>query len=68
VRIRRAIIDKGVKIPSGMEIGFDPEKDRARGFTVSPSGLTVISQTDAVRLQEGEPDFGNDPSEVATFL
>jgi hypothetical protein len=51
-----------------MEIGFDPEKDRARGFTVSPSGLTVISQTDAVRLQEGEPDFGNDPSEVATFL
>jgi hypothetical protein len=51
-----------------MEIGFDAERDRARGFTVSPSGITVISQTDAVRLQEGENDYGNDPSEIATFL
>ena len=31
-RIRRAIIDKGVHIPPGVEIGFDHELDRRRGF------------------------------------
>lgn len=68
VRIRRAIIDKGVRIPNGMEIGFDPERDRQRGFTVSPSGITVISQTDAIRLSEGDAGFGSDSSEVATYI
>ncbi|MDR1958431.1 MAG: glucose-1-phosphate adenylyltransferase [Planctomycetaceae bacterium] len=42
--IRRAIIDKGVLIPSGMEIGFDPELDRSRGFTVTENGVTVIAK------------------------
>lgn len=68
VRIRRAIIDKGVRIPNGMEIGFDPEKDRQRGFTVSASGITVISQTDAIRLNEGDAGFGSDSSEIATYI
>src|SRR6185436_12660806 len=31
-RIRRAILDKGVKVPPGMEIGYDLEADRRRGF------------------------------------
>ena len=39
-RIRRAIIDKGVHIPSGVEIGFDPELD-ARRFT-SADGIVVV--------------------------
>ena len=47
-RIRRAIIDKGVQIPAGTVIGFDPEHDRARGFTVSEGGVTVIAQLDSV--------------------
>jgi glucose-1-phosphate adenylyltransferase len=34
-RVRRAIIDKGVRIPAGTEVGFDPEQDRARGFLVT---------------------------------
>jgi len=42
-KIRRAIIDKGVHVPSGMEIGFDHDRDRGRGFTVSETGLTVPS-------------------------
>ncbi len=46
-RIRRAIIDKGVQIPEGMEIGFDLEHDRARGFTVTESGIVVIAKTDS---------------------
>ncbi len=41
-KVRRAIIDKGVHIPPGVEIGFDPDRDRKQGFTVTDSGLVVI--------------------------
>ncbi len=44
-KIRRAIIDKGVHIPAGIEIGYDHELDRSRGFTVTESGVTVIAKT-----------------------
>lgn len=44
-KIRRAIIDKGVAIPAGMQIGYDPELDAARGFTVTEKGVTVIPQS-----------------------
>lgn len=47
-RIHRAIIDKGVEIPEGTEIGYDQEADRARGFTISPSGIVVIAKTEGV--------------------
>lgn len=47
-QIRRAIIDKGIKIPPGSRIGFDPEEDRANGFTISPGGIVVIAATDGV--------------------
>jgi len=40
-RIRRAIVDKGVKIPAGTEIGYDREADKAR-FIVTPGGIVVI--------------------------
>jgi glucose-1-phosphate adenylyltransferase len=40
-RIRRAIIDKDVKVPAKTRIGYDLEKDR-RYFTVSPGGVVVI--------------------------
>lgn len=43
-RIRRAIIDKHVFIPPGTTIGFDPKQDRARGFTVTDYGITVIAK------------------------
>ena len=47
-RVRRAIIDKGVRIPPGTLVGYDPEQDRARGFTVSEGGITVIAKADGV--------------------
>ena len=47
-KIRRAIIDKGVHIPPGIEIGYDQELDRARGFTISEGGVTVIAKADGV--------------------
>ncbi len=40
--IRNAILDKNVLVPSGCSIGVDPEADRARGFTLSPGGVTVV--------------------------
>lgn len=43
-RIRRAIIDKGVEIPAGITIGYDEEQDRARGFTVTESGIVAIGK------------------------
>ncbi|MFH2204093.1 MAG: glucose-1-phosphate adenylyltransferase, partial [Elusimicrobiota bacterium] len=42
-RIRRAIIDKNVRIPTGMSIGYDAAEDRKR-FFVSPGGIVVIPQ------------------------
>ncbi len=39
--IRRAILDKGVVVPDGVEIGTSPDHDRARGFYVE-SGVTVV--------------------------
>ncbi|MBK5259430.1 MAG: glucose-1-phosphate adenylyltransferase [Thermoanaerobaculia bacterium] len=40
-KIRRAIIDKGVKIPPHTTIGYDLEADRER-FTVTESGIVVV--------------------------
>ena len=47
-KVHRAIIDKGVSIPAGVQIGYDPELDSARGFTVTENGVTVIAQSDGV--------------------
>jgi glucose-1-phosphate adenylyltransferase len=41
-RVRRAIIDKGTVVPEGAEIGYDLEKDREAGWTVTESGLVTL--------------------------
>ena len=41
-RIRRAIIDKGCKVPANTVIGEDLEEDRKR-FYVSPNGVTLVT-------------------------
>lgn len=51
-RIRRAIIDKNVNIPPEMEIGYDIELDRRRGFTISPNGIVVISGNDSPSMAD----------------
>jgi len=40
-KVKRAIIDKGVRVPDGMKIGYDLEKDRQQ-FFVSDRGIVVI--------------------------
>lgn len=46
-RLRRAIVEKHVKIPAGAEIGFDLERD-ARHFRVTPAGVVVVESGDAI--------------------
>jgi len=41
-QIQRAIIDKSVNIPPKTNIGYDLERDRKRGFTVTDTGIVVI--------------------------
>lgn len=48
--VRRAVIDKNVVVPEGASIGMDLEHDRARGFHVTDSGITVIGKGQEVRL------------------
>ncbi len=43
-RIRRAIIDKDVKIPAGFKVGWNRDLDLAHGLTVTPEGLTVVAK------------------------
>jgi glucose-1-phosphate adenylyltransferase len=45
-RIRRAIIDKDVKVPPGFEIGWHHELDRARGLTVTDDGITIVAKAE----------------------
>jgi glucose-1-phosphate adenylyltransferase len=47
-KIRRAIVDKDVEIPAGIEIGYDLALDRERGFTVTDEGIVVIAKAEGV--------------------
>jgi glucose-1-phosphate adenylyltransferase len=47
-RIRRAIIDKDVKIPPNTTIGYNPEQDRKRGLLVSEQGVVIIGKGETV--------------------
>ena len=53
-KVRRAIIDKGVHIADGEQVGFDHAADQAKGYTVTETGLTVIAKVVTF------PDITND--------
>jgi glucose-1-phosphate adenylyltransferase len=46
-RIRRAIIDKGVRIPPGTVIGYDEIHDRQRGLMISDNGVVTIAKSES---------------------
>ncbi len=41
-KVRRAILDKNVRVPEDALIGYDLDADRARGWHVTDSGIVVI--------------------------
>ncbi|HET6572822.1 MAG TPA: glucose-1-phosphate adenylyltransferase [Fimbriiglobus sp.] len=45
-RVRRAIIDKDVKLPPYTVLGYDPEFDRKRGFTITEQGVVVVPKAE----------------------
>jgi glucose-1-phosphate adenylyltransferase len=47
--VRRAILDKEVVVAPGAEVGVDHAADRARGLTVTDSGITVAGK--GVRIE-----------------
>ncbi|WP_325786820.1 glucose-1-phosphate adenylyltransferase [Arthrobacter koreensis] len=49
--VKRAIVDKFVEVPPGATVGVDRELDLARGYTVTASGLTVLSKGQTVRVE-----------------
>ena len=42
--VRRAILDKDVVVAPGAQVGVDHDADRARGFTVTETGITVVGK------------------------
>jgi glucose-1-phosphate adenylyltransferase len=45
-RVKRAIIDKDVKLPPYTVLGYDAEFDRRRGFTVTEQGVVVVPKAE----------------------
>jgi glucose-1-phosphate adenylyltransferase len=43
VRLRRVIVDKHCRLPAGFHAGIDTEADVARGFFVTPAGITLVT-------------------------
>jgi glucose-1-phosphate adenylyltransferase len=43
-KLKRAILDKNVRIPADTEVGYDFDADRARGWHVTESGIVVIGR------------------------
>ena len=42
--VRRAILDKEVIVEAGASVGVDRDRDLARGFSVTDSGITVVGK------------------------
>jgi glucose-1-phosphate adenylyltransferase len=49
--VRRTILDKGVVVEDGAEVGVNREADLARGFFVSDGGITVVPKDGRVNAQ-----------------
>jgi glucose-1-phosphate adenylyltransferase len=48
-KVKRAIIDKNIVIPDGAEIGYDHDQDRLNGYTVTESGIVVVSNAEIIK-------------------
>jgi glucose-1-phosphate adenylyltransferase len=41
-RVRRAILNTGVKLPESSTVGYDLDADREKGYTVTENGIVVV--------------------------
>jgi glucose-1-phosphate adenylyltransferase len=48
-KIKKAIIDKNLVIPDNTTIGYDHAADAARGFTVTESGIVLVSTQESLK-------------------
>ena len=48
-KVKRAIIEKGLHIPAGFEIGYDLERDRQL-FHVTESGIVVLAKDTVIKV------------------
>jgi glucose-1-phosphate adenylyltransferase len=58
-RLRRVIVDKGVRIPPETEIGYDPAADASRGFVITDSGLVVIAREEELTDHRSASDLSD---------
>jgi len=58
-RLRRCIVERGVSIPENAQIGYHEEHDRSNGFTVTDSGIVVVSR--------GSPLTDREQAEIASL-
>lgn len=59
-RLKRCIVDRGVRVPPGMQIGVDPEEDKHR-FSVSEAGVVVVTRADLGQVDEYDVDVDHAP-------
>ena len=64
--VRRAILDKGVRVVPGARVGVDPDEDRARGFVVSEGGVTCVAK-DTVVGGRGGPHWNDRVRDRSVF-
>jgi len=48
-RLHRTIVEKGIKIPPGFQVGMNLEKDRER-FHVTDTGIVVIAKDTIIEV------------------
>ena len=51
-KIKRAIIDRGCKIPVNLSIGYDKQQDIANGFRISAKGIVLVTPSMITALAE----------------
>ncbi|NLF67901.1 MAG: glucose-1-phosphate adenylyltransferase [Candidatus Anammoximicrobium sp.] len=53
-KVRRAIIDKHVRIPAHVRVGWDRDEDLLHGCTISDSGIVVVPKQFELKLEKIE--------------
>jgi glucose-1-phosphate adenylyltransferase len=64
-KIKRAIIDRGCKIPDNLSIGYDKQQDLANGFRISAKGIVLVTPDMLTALAEKKALQDNTKKDLA---